>query len=120
MAQATARVESPASGADAAAALAAASEEGHTVRFRGGGTKLGWGRAVSEPDLTLETTGLERILEHNVGDLTAIVEAGVPLATAQGAFAAEGQMLALDPPEVEGATIGGVIATGDSGPLRHR
>jgi glycolate oxidase FAD binding subunit len=41
---------------------------------------------------------------------------------AQERFAAAGQMLALDPPLGEGAaaTIGGVMATGDSGPLRHR
>jgi glycolate oxidase FAD binding subunit len=120
MAQATARVETPASGADAASLLAAAGEDGQAVRFRGGGTKLGWGRPAPEPDLEVETAELERIVEHNVGDLTAIVEAGVPLAAAQEAFAAEGQMLALDPPAVEGATIGGVVATGDSGPLRHR
>jgi glycolate oxidase FAD binding subunit len=120
MAQATARVANPASATDAAALLAATAEEGEAVRFRGGGTKLGWGRPAPEPDLTIETAGLERIVEHNVGDLTAIVEAGVPLATAQEAFAAEGQMLALDPPPVEGATIGGVVAAGDSGPLRHR
>jgi glycolate oxidase FAD binding subunit len=120
MAQATARVESPASAADAGGLLAAAADEGHAVRFRGGATKLGWGRPAPEPDLTIETGGLDRLVEHNVGDLTAIVEAGVPLAAAQEAFAAEGQMLALDPPAVEGATIGGVIATGDSGPLRHR
>ncbi len=67
---------------------------------------------------------LNRIVEHNVGDLTAVLEAGVPLARAQEAFAEEGQMLALDPPLGRGssrdATIGGVIATGDSGPLRHR
>ena len=46
----------------------------------------------------------------------------MPLVEAQAAFAAEGQMLALDPPLGEGdaATIGGVIATNDSGPLRHR
>ena len=54
-----------------------------------------------------------------MGDLTAILQAGCPLATAREAFAAEGQMLALDPPD-DGATIGGVVATGDSGPLRHR
>ena len=41
---------------------------------------------------------------------------------AQAAFGAAGQMLALDPPLGEGdaATIGGVIAANDSGPLRHR
>ena len=45
----------------------------------------------------------------------------MPLAEAQAAFAEEGQMLALDPPlGDDAATIGGVVATGDSGPLRHR
>jgi glycolate oxidase FAD binding subunit len=73
----------------------------------------------------LETGGLGRLLEHNVGDFTAILEAGVPLAEAQEAFAAEKQMLALDPAlGTEGggaaATIGGVMAANDSGPLRHR
>ena len=67
----------------------------------------------------ISTLGLDEIVEHNVGDLTAVLDAGVKLADAQAAFAAEGQMLALDPPDL-GATIGGVIATADSGPLRHR
>ena len=57
-----------------------------------------------------------------MGDFTAVLETGVPLVEAQAAFAAEGQMLALDPPLGEGdaATIGGVIAANDTGPLRHR
>jgi glycolate oxidase FAD binding subunit len=90
------------------------------VRPRGGGTKLGWGPRTEAPDF--DTKRLNRILEHNVGDFTAVLEAGVPLAEAQAAFGAEDQMLALDPPLGEGdaATIGGVIATNDSGPLRHR
>jgi glycolate oxidase FAD binding subunit len=91
-----------------------------TVRPRGGGTKLGWGPPSDAPDF--DTRRLNRVLEHNVGDFTAVLEAGVPLVDAQSAFAAEGQMLALDPPlgEDDAATIGGVIATNDSGPLRHR
>ena len=46
----------------------------------------------------------------------------MPFATAQAAFAQAGQMLALDPPlgADASATIGGVVATADSGPLRHR
>ena len=65
---------------------------------------------------------MAKILEHNEGDLTAVLQAGVPLAEAQAAFAEKGQMLALDPPLGAGdaATIGGVVATADSGPLRHR
>jgi glycolate oxidase FAD binding subunit len=104
---------------EAAAALRALASDGGTVVPRGGGTKA-WGPQVE--GTVLETGGLNRILEHNVGDFTAIVEAGVPVAEAQAAFAAEGQMLALDPPLGEGdrATIGGLVATADSGPLRHR
>jgi len=67
------------------------------------------------------------VVEHNAGDLPPVLQAGVPLATAQETFSAAGQMLALDPPlrgaapgDVAAATVGGVVATGDSGPLRHR
>jgi glycolate oxidase FAD binding subunit len=94
---------------------------GRTVRPRGGGTKLGW-TVGDDPSVDLDTRGLNRILEHNVGDFTAVLEAGAPLAKAQAAFSEAGQMLALDPPlgASDAATIGGVIATNDSGPLRHR
>ena len=94
---------------------------GQAVRPVGGGTKLAWGGAVADA-VDLETSSLDRIAEHNVGDFTAVLDAGVRVADAQAAFAAEGQMLALDPPlgADDGATIGGMIATGDSGPMRHR
>jgi glycolate oxidase FAD binding subunit len=117
----------PASIDEAAELLRGLGEEGRAVRPRGGGTKP-WGpagaggdRAASGP-LAFDTTGLNRIVEHNVGDFTAVLEAGVRVADAQAAFAAEGQMLALDPPlgPDDAATIGGLVATADSGPLRHR
>lgn len=66
----------------------------------------------------LSTGKLNRVLEHNPGDFTAVLEAGVPLAEAQAAFHKAGQWLALDPPG--GGTIGGLVATADSGPARHR
>jgi glycolate oxidase FAD binding subunit len=90
---------------------------------------------VPEPDLELCTGGLDRVLEHNAGDFTAVLQAGVPLAVAQDTLAEAGQMLALDPPlspwggagddaafeaADAGATIGGIVATNDSGPLRQR
>jgi glycolate oxidase FAD binding subunit len=103
---------------DVAGHLREAAREGRGLRIRGGGTKLGWGRPV-DPGGELATRGLDRIVEHNAADLTAVLEAGVPLARAQEAFAQAGQMLAVDPPG-DGATVGGVVATGDSGPIRHR
>jgi glycolate oxidase FAD binding subunit len=110
----SATVQPPASAAELAAALPAA---GGTVRIRGAGTKVAW--AEGEPDIELSTERLDEVVEHNVGDLTAVLEAGVPLARAQQRFGEAGQMLALDPPD-QGATIGGVVASNDSGPLRTR
>jgi glycolate oxidase FAD binding subunit len=101
--------------------VAAALHDCHgSARVVGGRTKLGWGRPGFEPDLEISTSDLDRILEHNEGDLTAVLQAGVPLARAQEQFAQANQMMALDPPDMGGATIGGIVASGDSGPLRHR
>jgi glycolate oxidase FAD binding subunit len=128
----------PSSFEDAAAALAGATQEGRTVRIVGAGTKLGWGSSDAAADIELHTSALDQVVSHDAGDLTATLQAGVPLELAQRTFAAAGQMLALDPPLAgsdpahtdpapgdaapvhPGPTIGGVVATGDSGPLRHR
>ncbi|MGI8478970.1 MAG: FAD-binding oxidoreductase [Gaiellaceae bacterium] len=66
----------------------------------------------------LTTDGLDRILEHEAGDLTCTVEAGVRLSTLQEALAEHGQRLSLDPPG--NPTIGALLARNVSGPLRHR
>jgi glycolate oxidase FAD binding subunit len=114
--------ERPGSPEQAAELLKGLGAEGRSVRPRGGATKLSWGGAGEPVAVELETGGLNRVLAHNEGDLTAVLQAGVPLAEAQAAFAENGQMLALDPPlgQDDAATIGGVVATADSGPLRHR
>src|SRR6185369_9431238 len=79
-----------------------------------------WGSADGTP---VDTTGLNRILEHNPGDFTAVLQAGVSLVEAQARFATAGQWLAVDPPaggDPGGGTIGGLVATADSGPCRQR
>ncbi len=113
---------SPASFEAAAAALSDAAAGRESVRILGAGTKQGWALEPADPDVEIRTAGLDRIVEHTAGDLTAVLQAGVPLARAQQQFANAGQMLALDPflgPAHE-ATVGGVVASADSGPLRHR
>jgi glycolate oxidase FAD binding subunit len=126
------RTEAPSSPEEAAEVLRAAAKDERRVRVRGGGTKLSWGALpplrsghadqLQPSDVDLSTERLDRLVEHNEGDLTAVLQAGVPLARAQEVFAETNQMIALDPWLGEGgaATIGGVIATADSGPLRHR
>jgi glycolate dehydrogenase FAD-binding subunit len=107
----------PGTAEEAAELLRTLGDDGRPVRPRGGATKP-WGPVFEGAEV--ETGGLDRIVEHNVGDFTAILEAGVRLADAQDAFAQHGQMLALDPALNGYATVGGVMATNDSGPLRHR
>lgn len=101
-----------------ASELAERLRDGEPVRIAGAGTKAGWGHPVDGLP-KLDVTGLDELVSHEAGDFTAVVQAGVPLAQAQEAFARESQMLALDPPD-DGATVGGVVASADSGPLRHR
>ena len=67
---------------------------------------------------TLRTDRLTRILEHEAGDLTCTVEAGVRLSQLQAMLARRGQRLALDPPG--DPSIGAILARNASGPLRHR
>ncbi len=69
-------------------------------------------------EVMLSTTGLNRVLEHEPGDLTMIVEAGMRLSELQSYLAGHGQMLTLDPPG--DPTIGACLAGDLSGPRRHR
>ena len=66
----------------------------------------------------LSTEGLDRVLEHEAGDLTCSVEAGIRLSALQEALSAAGQRLSLDPPG--DPTIGACLARRLSGPLSHR
>ena len=72
------------------------------------------GAAVDDLDLS----GLDRVLEHEAGDLTCTVEAGLRLSALQVELAEHGQMLALDPPG--DPTIGACIAGDLHGPRSHR
>lgn len=86
----------------------------------GGGSKLAWGNAPRGVDLVLGTRRLDQVLEHAWGDMTATVQAGCTIAKVQQVLAEHGQQLALDPLWPERATIGGILATNDSGSLRIR
>src|SRR6185312_1517479 len=82
----------------------------------GRGERVSIGRDGGE--VVLSTAGLDRVLEHEAGDLTVIVEAGVRVRDLNERLAGHGQMLALDPPG--NPTIGACIAGDLSGPRRHR
>lgn len=86
----------------------------------GSGSKLGWGGLSNKLDLVVSTKHLNRIIDHAVGDLTVTVEAGVKFADLQEVLGKVGQFLPIEPAYPEEATLGGIVATADSGSLRHR
>lgn len=70
-------------------------------------------------DIVVSTAGLRHILQYETHDLTVSVGAGMPFAELQAILARNHQMIALDPPFAAQATIGGVVASNSSGPLRR-
>jgi len=113
------QIVEPADANELAATLQAASRDTHVTVLRGGGTKLGWGRVPSSIDLVVSTAKLNTLLVHRHGDMTATAHAGMSLAQLNRELARHGQWLPIDT-AFDAATIGGVIATNDSGPVRHR
>jgi glycolate oxidase FAD binding subunit len=111
----------PTGPAEAAEALTGG-PDGPRVVVRGGATKLDWGAPVEGVERVVDTAGLDRLVRHDPSDLTATVQAGVPLQRLQAELAEAGQWLALDPPPGDAAgrtaTVGGVLATADHGPRR--
>ena len=113
------QVVEPANGPELAATLDTASRDRQITVLRGGGTKLGWGRTPSSVDLLVSTSKLNTLLIHRHGDLTVTAHAGVTLSQLSRELARHGQWLPVDS-AFDSATVGGIVATNDSGPTRHR
>jgi glycolate oxidase FAD binding subunit len=113
-------VVEPASAQAVGSVLEWASRENLCVLVRGSGTKLGWGPAPRQVDILMSTARLNAVVAHRHGDLTATIQAGAMLGDVNRALARHRQWIPLDPPWGDRATIGGVVATNDSGPRRHR
>lgn len=111
-------VAAPRSAGELAEVLREAAQQGWAVCPRGGGTKMSRGNPPRALDLLLDLRDLSGIVEYTPADMTVTVHAGTPLAVLQADLAAQGQMLALDPPFATRATIGGILAANDSGPRR--
>ena len=109
----------PASAEDVAASLASAAKQRLSLVIRGGGTKIGWGRTPGSVDIVLSTKRLDAVVAHEHADLTATVQAGARLDEVNRVLARHRQWLPVESAFDE-STIGGAIATNDSGPLRHR
>ncbi|MDS9467802.1 FAD-binding protein [Paracoccus sp. MBLB3053] len=81
----------------------------------GGGTRLHPGEGAGE---RLNVSGLTGITLYEPAALTLVVRAGTTLTEVRKALAAEGQMLAFEPDDRPGSTMGGIAAANASGPRR--
>ena len=87
------------------------------LRIHGGGSKAFLGREVR--GTPLDTRAHRGIVTYDPTELVISVRAGTPLAELEAALDEANQMLPCEPPHLgEGATVGGMIATGLSGPRR--
>ena len=95
----------------------AAGADKRPLRIRGGGTKDWYGQAL-DGDI-LDTRAYCGIIDYEPTELVITARCGTPLADIEAALAERGQMLAFEPPHFgPGATFGGAVAAGLSGPRR--
>jgi len=110
---------SPKSPQELAEALAAAASRKRTITLTGASSKRLMGGAIEPSDVSLSTVAMTRVLQYEPRDLTISVEAGMRYADLDRLVAQNGQMIPLDPPFSESATIGGILAANCSGPRRR-
>jgi glycolate oxidase FAD binding subunit len=97
--------------------LRGAAARGTPLRLRGGGSKDFYGGAPRGE--LLDTRAHAGIVDYEPTELVVTARCGTPLAELEDALAAQGQMLAFEPPHFgAGATLGGCVAAGLSGPRR--
>jgi glycolate oxidase FAD binding subunit len=110
----------PTSESELAELVTIANRSRSPLMVAGNSTKLDWGGTVSGAKSIVSTQKLDKLIAHAVGDLTVTVETGMNFAKLQTILATAGQFLPLDPVYPDRATIGGIIATANTGSLRHR
>ncbi|WP_251041871.1 FAD-binding oxidoreductase [Arthrobacter sp. ISL-30] len=88
---------------------------GVPIVARGAGTGVSGGAHATEGSLVLSLERMNRILELNPDDETAVVEPGVINAELNAAAAEHGLMYAPDPASFKTSTIGGNVATNAGG-----
>lgn len=103
---------------EVARVLKTASSYNLPVVVRGAGTKQDWGTPPERVGLVVDLSQMTGVVEHVSDDLVVRARAGTPLASLAATLAGVRQRLPVDE-VVAGSTIGGVVATGISGPLRY-
>jgi glycolate oxidase FAD binding subunit len=104
---------------DLAEVLTRAARHMRTICLQGNGSKRLMAGPVVCTDETVSTTALRHVIEYEPRDLTISVEAGLPWREFTALLRRNRQMVPLDPPFAEQASVGGVVASNSSGPRRR-
>ena len=116
----------PTDTADLREIVASAAAEKQPLDVVGGGSKRALGRpSVAEHELAMDA--FDRVIDYEPSELVLTAEAATPMRVIAAELAAQGQMLAFEPPDWRGLlgtsgepTLGGVIACNVAGPRRVR
>lgn len=106
----------PQSTEEVAAVMALTHQEGIPVTARGGGTNLSGGSVAARGGIVLSLSRMTRIVEIDVPNQRAVVEAGVYNLTLQEALAPLGYLYAPDPASQKVSTMGGNVGENAGGP----
>jgi glycolate oxidase FAD binding subunit len=109
----------PASAEEISAVLRVANEFHLSVIPVGGATRLNIGAIPDQIDIALSTARLNQVESYDPGDLTIGLAAGVTIAEVEKLVASHQQVLPLDVACADNASVGGVLASSDFGPLKH-
>jgi glycolate oxidase FAD binding subunit len=99
--------------------LASAAAEKRSITIVGASSKHLMAGPIVPADVTISTTAMGRVLQYEPRDLTISVEAGMRYAELKSLLAQNRQMVPLDPPFSDTATIGGILSANSSGPRRR-
>lgn len=108
----------PASAEEISAVLRICAEVQAAIAPWGGGTAMGLGNPPRGLDVVLQTTELNKVIEHDAANLTATVQSGMVLSDLQKALAPQEQRAPFDPPLPQRSTVGGIVAANLNGPRR--
>ena len=101
-------------------ALRESAGSAESIELGGRFSKRTMGGEVAPANVVVSTRSLDRLLCYEPKDLTVSVEAGMKFRDLSQTLAANGQMVPLDPPFFDDATVGGVVAANCSGPRRRK
>ena len=112
----TVRPESP---EELAEAMGWAGSRRQAIELGGHFSKRLMGGPVAAAEMTISTSAMRRVRQYEPRDLTISVEAGISYCELSRLLAEHRQMIPLDPPFADTATIGGIVAANCSGPRRR-